>query len=100
TLTTFVAGQDVLSFSNVPATMGNITAASNTGGVLALTSPGATATLAQWQAALQAVTYSNTSDNPTTAARSVGFVVNDGAANSNTITSTINITAVNDAPVL
>ena len=68
--------------------------------VTTLTSAGATATVAQWQAALQAVTYSNTSDNPSTLARTVSYVVNDGAVNSNTVTSTVNVTAVNDAPVL
>ena len=99
TLTTFVSGQDVLSFTNVLGTMGNISISSNVGGVLTLTSAGATANLAQWQAALRAVTYANTSDNPTTTARSVAFVVNDGSLASNTITSTINITAVDDAPV-
>ena len=47
-------------------------------GVLSLTSAGATATLAQWQAALEAVTYNNTSHNPTTTNRTISFVVNDG----------------------
>ncbi len=99
TLTTFVAGQDVLSFTNV-AGMGNIAATGNVGGVLTLTSAGASATKAEWQAALRAVKYSNSSDNPTTTQRSVAFVVNDGTDPSNTLTSTINITATNDAPVL
>ena len=95
----FASGQDVLGFTNVPATMGNITGIYNAGtGVMTLTSAGATATLVQWQAALQSVTYSNSSDNPSVAARTVSYTVNDGAANSNIVTSTINVTAVNDAP--
>ena len=94
----YVAGQDVLSFTNVSGTMGNI-AASVTGGVMTLTSAGGTATLAQWQSALRAVSYSNTSDIPTSAARTVSFVINDGALNSTAITSTLNVVALNDAPV-
>ena len=46
---------------------------------MTLTSAGDTATLAQWQAALRAVQYSNSSDNPSTAARTVSFTVNDGS---------------------
>ena len=50
----FAAGQDVLGFTNVPATMGNIVGVYNAStGVMTLTSAGATATTAQWQAALQ-----------------------------------------------
>src|SRR5882724_11381523 len=97
----FASGEDVLSFTNVPATMGNIAGAYNAGtGVMTLTSAGGTATLAQWQVALRAVQYSNSSDNPSTSARTVSYVVNDGTANSNTLTSTVNVAAVNDAPVL
>ena len=46
------------------------------------------------------MSYSNTSDTPNTAARTVSYVVNDGALNSSAVTSTINVTAVNDAPVV
>ena len=43
--TNFAAGQDVLGFTNVPATMGNIAGAYNAAtGVMTLTSAGATAT--------------------------------------------------------
>jgi hypothetical protein len=98
----FVTGQDVLSFANTgAAAMGNIVGAySAATGVMTLTSAGGTATLAQWQAALRAVAYNNTSDAPSTAARTVSYTVNDGSINGNTVTSTINVTAVNDAPVL
>ena len=99
--TGFAIGQDVLSFTNVPATMGNIAGSYNaTTGVMTLTSASSTATIAQWQVAMRAVSYSNTSDAPSTAARTVSYVINDGAANSTAVTSTINVTAVNDAPVL
>src|SRR5260221_144970 len=97
----FASSEDVLSFTNVPATMGNIAGLYNAGrGVMPLTSAGNTATVAQWQAAFRAVQYSNSSDNPSTAARTVSFTVNDSAANSNTLTSTVNVAAVNDASVL
>src|SRR5258706_374147 len=97
----FASGEDVLSFTSVPATMGNIAGVYNAGtGVMTLISAGNTATLAQWQVALRAVQYSNSSDNPSTSARTVSFTVNDSAANSNTLTSTVNVAAVNDAPVL
>ena len=49
---------------------------------------------------MRAVTYNNSSDDPNTAARTVSYTVNDAAANSNTVTSTVNLTAVNDAPTL
>ena len=100
TMTNFVAGQDVLGFVPVAATMGNIALTSNVNGVMSLASADATATLAQWQTALRAVTYTNTSDAPTATARTVTFVTSDGDATSNTLTNTINITAVNDAPAI
>src|SRR5207237_1205863 len=97
----FASAEDVLSFTNVPATMGNIAGAYNAGtGVMTLTSAGNTATLAQWQAAFRAVQYANRSDNPSTSARTVSFTVNDGTTGSNTVTSTVNVTAVNDASTL
>ncbi|RRN77425.1 DUF4347 domain-containing protein, partial [Pseudoxanthomonas sp. SGD-10] len=94
-------GQDVLAFTNNPAIMGNIAGSYNaTTGVLTLTSSGATATKAQWQAALRAVMYNNTSDNPNTANRTISFTVNDGTASSTAATKTISVTAVNDAPTV
>ena len=49
-------------------------------------------TVADYQAALRAVTYQNTSQNPRRLTRTVSFTVNDGAANSNTVTRTITVT--------
>ncbi|OGV37867.1 MAG: hypothetical protein A2020_03430 [Lentisphaerae bacterium GWF2_45_14] len=57
-------------------------------------------TLANYQAALRAVKYENTSDAPNTAQRTVSFRVNDGDLNSNTVTRNIDITPTNDAPCL
>ena len=48
----------------------------------------------------RAVKYQDTSDNPSTATRTVSFTVNDGGANSNTVTRNITVTAVDDPPVL
>ncbi|WP_225580461.1 DUF4347 domain-containing protein [Pseudomonas sp. PDM16] len=90
---------DVLSFSNDDSSMGNIVATYNAGtGVMTLTSAGATATLAQWQAALRSVTYSNGSDAPSTANRTISFVANDGQNDSTAATKIVSVTAVNDAP--
>lgn len=78
--------------------MGNITGNYNAG-VLSLASSGATATLAQWQNALRAVTYNNTSQNPG-ASRTVRLTVNDGNYTSQDADKSISIAAVNTAPVI
>jgi VCBS repeat-containing protein len=98
----FQAAEDVLAFvNNNGATFGNIAAVYNSGtGVLALTSSGGTATTTQWQNALRAVTYDDTSDTPNTAARTISFVANDGSLDSTVATKTVNVVAVNDAPLL
>ena len=95
----FQSGQDVLAFTNNGTTMGNI-AGSYASGVLTLTSAGATATLAQWQAALRSVTYNNTSSAPNTSNRTISFMVNDGTDNSTAATKTLSVTDVNDPPTL
>lgn len=101
TITNFVSGEDVLSFTNDGSTMGNISGSYDSGtGILTLTSSGASATVAEWQAALRVVSYANSSEDPNTTARSIDFVVNDGITNSPPLTSTVNISAVNNAPVL
>ena len=56
--------------------------------------------LRNYQTALQSVTYTNTSDNPS-GTKTVSFVVTDDAAGtSNIATRTISFTGVNDAPVV
>ncbi|WP_440994704.1 beta strand repeat-containing protein, partial [Cysteiniphilum litorale] len=90
----YVNGEDILAFANTANITGSFNAST---GVLTLTGSD---TLANYQAALRSVTYQNTSDNPSTLARTVSFVVNDGDVNSSAVTSTINVTAVNDAPVM
>ena len=103
TMTNFVNGQDQLGFVNDGATMGNISTVSNSSGVLTLTSAGGTATLAQWQSALRAVTYVNTSLNPSATTRNVNFQVNSGGVInflSNVESSSITVTPVNNPPSL
>ena len=96
----FQSGEDLLALTSNPASMGNITASYDIAtGVLTLSSAGASATLAQWQAALRAVTYTNSSETPNTASRTLSFTVNDGASNSSAATRVVTVAAVNDAPV-
>ncbi|PKR47974.1 DUF4347 domain-containing protein, partial [Thalassospira marina] len=94
----FTSGQDVLSFAN-GGSFGNITGSyDSSNGVLTLTSSGSTASVAEWQDAIRSITYSNSSDAPSEADRTVSISVNDGTADSNTATKTVTVTAVNDAP--
>jgi VCBS repeat-containing protein len=101
TITNYQAGQDVLAFT-ANGNTGDIAINTNAGGVLTLVSAGG-ATFAQWQAALQAVTYSDTSNDPLATDRSIAVVVDDGEASnhaSNTAIATVHITPVNDPPTL
>lgn len=90
--TNFQTSQDVLAFTNDGASMGDIAGSYDaTTGVLSLTTA-STPTMAEWQAALRAVTYNNTSVTPNTTSRTVSFIVNDGALNSTAVTRTVSIT--------
>lgn len=102
TIGTGLTTDDVLNF----ATIGSISGTYNSGtGVLTLTG---TATKAEYQAALRTVTYSNASEDPTVngtkPSRTITWAVTDansdgvGAQTSVGVTSTINVTAVNDVP--
>ena len=102
-ITNFVAGEDQLSFTNDGLTMGNIAIVTNANGSLVLSSAGGTASLAQWEAALHAVSYLNTSLNPTTTSRNVTFQVDNGSPinmTSNLLSSTIAIEAINNPPTI
>ena len=57
-------------------------------------------TVANYQSVLRTVTYDNASQNPTTTARVITFVANDGTDPSNVGTTTVTMVAANDAPVL
>lgn len=86
---------DSLNFTNQNGITGSYNA---TTGVLTLSG---TATLADYQAALRSITFSSSSDNPTNFGsnpnRTISFVVNDGGGNSAPVTSTVNVTPVDDA---
>ncbi|MFN0075008.1 MAG: beta strand repeat-containing protein [Prosthecobacter sp.] len=96
----FQSGQDVLAFTNDGSTMGDITGSYDpVMGVLELTSPFPHATIAQWQQALRAVTYMNSSDTPGTSTRTVRFVVRDSSLSPGAGTRSLSVTAANDSPV-
>ena len=97
----FVASEDVLGFTNIAGTMGNIAGSYDTnGGYVQLISAGGTATLAEWQTALRSLTYENISESPNTATRTVEFRVYAGGVSSLSRTRTVTVTAVNDPPQL
>jgi hypothetical protein len=58
------------------------------------------ATVAAVDALLQSITYENTSEDPSTLARTVVFTIDDGDGNSATDTLTINLTEIDDPPVV
>ncbi|NLF32487.1 MAG: tandem-95 repeat protein, partial [Planctomycetes bacterium] len=94
TIANFVAG-DVLD-ANVGAT--GIVKNYNAGtGVLTLTG---NTTKANYQTVLRSLTFTSTSEDPDTTARTVTIVANDGSANSATVTATVAMAAVNDVPVV
>ncbi|HXC02730.1 MAG TPA: DUF4347 domain-containing protein [Opitutaceae bacterium] len=97
----FHSGEDVLAFTNDGSTMGNIVGSYNSStGVLTLTSAGATANIAQWQAALRAVTYTDTAVTPNTATRTISFVVSDGTENSSPATRTVTVADTDQSPIV
>ncbi|NOU45325.1 MAG: DUF4347 domain-containing protein, partial [Methyloglobulus sp.] len=68
----------------------------NTGTVVTLTG---SATKANYEATIRAITFNNTSDNSSTTPRIINTKVNDGTFDSNIAVTTINVVPVNDAPV-
>jgi hypothetical protein len=89
----FQSGQDTLQFTTQNGITGNFTA-----GTLTLTG---TATVAQYQTALRSVTYTNTSDTPSTLTRTLTFRVTDNGTpglQSAPQTRDLNVVPVNDAP--
>jgi trimeric autotransporter adhesin len=93
----FSSSQDQLAFTDQNGITGSY---DGDAGTLTLSGP---ASVAEYQAALQSVTYENASDNPSADTRTVTFQVDDGgAANnlSNQVTRDISVTPSNDAPVV
>jgi FG-GAP-like repeat len=66
-------------------------------GVLTL---GGTATLEEYEVALQQILYSNPGEDPATLDRLIEVVVNDGENDSNVAAALIGVAAVNDPPVI
>ncbi|WP_283215008.1 beta strand repeat-containing protein, partial [Methylobacterium trifolii] len=93
----YAGAEDVLAFTNTSAATYGSIAASYAAGVLTLSGTGTTA---QYQAALRAVTYTDSSDTPATATRTISFTASDGTNTSPAATRSLSVAAVNDAPVL
>ncbi len=98
------SAEDVLSFTDTAMIHGVFDTAS---GTLTLTAiAGQSPTLTDFQTALRSVTYSDTSDAPSTSPRTLTVTVQDpdGTAHlgqdSGSGVVTLNVTAVNDAPVI
>ena len=90
---TYQSSEDVLGFTNAYSISGNW---DNTTGKLSLTG---TASLSDYIAALETVTYTNTNNtNPVIGHRKIEWSVNDGETNSTTITSIVDVGGTNDAP--
>ncbi|HEY7627695.1 MAG TPA: tandem-95 repeat protein, partial [Ilumatobacteraceae bacterium] len=90
----YQSSQDLLAFTNQNGIVGTWNAATATWTLSGSSS------VANYQTALRSITYTNSSHNPSTTARTVTFVVNDGPLASNTASRAIAITPVNDAPVV
>lgn len=93
-LTNAQAGDQFVIPNNLP---GNIDSDVDTSvpGRITVTLTG-TETIANYQAAIQAIEFENTSDNPSVVDRVVEVTVNGGFADSNVATTTINVVAVDD----
>ena len=85
---------DVLSVGALPAGLSSPYYDPTTG---TLTVSG-TASLADYQSVLGNITYSSTSDHPSTVTRDIDVSVNDGLTSSNVAVAHISVTPVNDAP--
>jgi len=88
---------DSLSYTNVPGI--NVTSATDPAtGKITLTLTG-TASLADYMQQIKNITFNNSSDDPSTTPRTITVTVTDGGNYSNVATTTVNVVAVNDAPV-
>ncbi|MBI9073694.1 MAG: hypothetical protein JEY94_19010 [Melioribacteraceae bacterium] len=89
-----ISNEDLLSFKNQSNIVGNFNESS---GILILSG---SATVEDYQKALRSVTYSNSSENPTPAIKELSLSINDNSLSSDTLFRSVNITAVNDAPLI
>ncbi len=85
------------SAANLAAAQGMAVAYNSATGTLSIAGSASQAT---YQAILRGIVYNNTSDNPSTANRTIQVVTNDGQGSSLVREATISVVRVNDAPVL
>ncbi len=86
--------EDRLNFTDQNGITGSYDTAT---GTLTLTG---TASVAEYQAALRSITYTNLSDSPDTDDRILSVTVNDGSLDSNAGTTTLSVAQLNDGPVI
>jgi len=92
----YQSSEDELAFTYLPD--GSTTDWDAATGVLTLTG---SATVADYQAALQGVTYVDlNTGHPDVGERTISFIVNDGLLDSDPVFSTVSITRTNDAPTI
>jgi VCBS repeat-containing protein len=90
----YVLGEDSLAFNNSnPWSITGLWSAA--AGTLTLSG---SSSVANYQAALRSVTYTNISQNPSTLTRSVTVSATDGETSSPPVVRQINVTSVNDVP--
>ncbi len=95
---TYVTGQDVLAFPSSGTTNPIITGTFDaTTGTLTLTGDG---TAAQYQTALRAVTYNNTSEDPDVSTRTVTTTVSRDGGDDLVATRNITVIALDEVPVV
>ena len=92
TISNYVANEDILSVVEQFGITGNYAS-----GVLSLSG---SASLAQYEAVIHSVAYTNLSDDPSAATRTVEIVVNDGDSDSAPVFRDVEVNPVNDAPVV
>ncbi len=95
-LTNAQAG-DLLAVGTLPAGIA-FTLDTSVSGVITVTLTGS-ASKADYANAIEAVTFRNTGEKPSTTDRIITVVVNDGALDSNVARSIIHVTEINDPPV-
>lgn len=90
----YISGEDKLDFTQA---FGIVPTWSSVDGELLLVG---SASVADYQTALRSVTYDNLNPDPDESTRTIEFMVSDGEDHSNTQSRDLDVTAVNDAPVL
>ena len=94
------AGQELLSVNALPATLSSDYNAST--GILTLeaANPSNPASVSDYQDALRGLRYENTSQTPNNTDRIITVVASDASLSSTSASSTVAVTATNDAPVV